>query len=151
MELLLERKWKKPSYTIGILYIDGKKFCNTIEDVDRGLDDSMLLMEIAKKKIPNVTAIPTGIYSIDLNTVSPKFGGKAFYKKVCNGKVPRLQNVKGFSGILIHAGNTANDSSGCILVGENKIKGKVINSQTTFEKLYKILKSSKDKITLKIK
>ena len=151
MELLLERKWKKPSYTIGILYIDGKKFCNTIEDVDRGLDDSMLLMEIAKKKIPNVTAIPTGIYSIDPNTVSPKFGGKAFYKKVCNGKVPRLQNVKGFSGILIHAGNTANDSSGCILVGENKIKGKVINSQTTFEKLYKILKSSKDKITLKIK
>jgi hypothetical protein len=151
MELLLERKWKKPSYTIGILYIDGKKFCNTIEDVDRGLDDSMSLMEIAKKKIPNVTAIPTGTYNIDLNTVSPKFGGKAFYKKVCNGKVPRLQNVKGFSGILIHAGNTANDSSGCILVGENKIKGKVINSQTTFEKLYKILKSSKDKITLKIK
>lgn len=151
MELLLERKWKKSNYTIGVLSIDGKKFCETIEDADRGLNNSMSESEILKIKKTNITAIPTGTYNIDLNTISPKFGSKPFYIAVCNGKLPRLENVKGFSGVLIHCGNTAEDSSGCIICGENKIKGKVINSQKTFEKLYRVLKGSRDKITIKIK
>lgn len=150
MELVLERKWKKTNYTIGTLSIDGKKFCETIEDTDRGLKSTMTETEILKLKKPNITAIPTGTYTIDLNTISPKFGSKAFYTAICNGKLPRLQNVKGFSGVLIHCGNTEQDTSGCIIVGENKIKGKVINSQKTFEKLYRTLKSSRDKITIKI-
>lgn len=150
MEIVLERKWKKPNYTIGILSIDGKRFCETLEDVDRGLKDSMSIEQIKSLKKPHITAIPTGIYEVNLNTVSPKFGSRSFYKEVCKGKVPRLLNVKGFDGILIHAGNKAEDTDGCILVGRNKVVGQVINSQATFKELYKMLSNSKDKITIKI-
>ena len=48
------------------------------------------------------TAIPRGIYELTLDIVSPKFSKYDFYKEVCNGKLPRLKNVKGFEGILIH-------------------------------------------------
>ena len=150
MELVLERKWKKSNYTIGILLIDNKKFCEVIEDKDRGLKDSMTTEQIKLIKKPNMTAIPTGTYNVTLDVFSSKFGNIPFYKKVCNGKLPRLLNVKGFEGILIHCGNTQLDTSGCLIVGENKVKGKVINSKITFEKLYNILKNSKDKITIKI-
>ena len=150
MELVLERKWKKSDYTIGILSIDNKKFCEVIEDKDRGLKDSMTTEQIKLIKKPNMTAIPTGTYDVTLDVFSSKFGNIPFYKKVCNGKLPRLLNVKGFEGILIHCGNTQLDTSGCLIVGENKVKGKVINSKVTFEKLYNILKNSKDKITIKI-
>ena len=150
MEIVLERKWKKPNYTIGILSIDGKRFCETLEDTDRGLKDSMSIGQIKSLKKPHITAIPTGVYEVNLNTVSPKFGSRSFYKVVCKGKVPRLLNVKGFDGILIHAGNKAEDTDGCILVGQNKVVGQVINSQATFRELYKILSNSKDKITIKI-
>lgn len=150
MELVLERKWKKSDYTIGILSIDNKKFCEVIEDKDRGLKDSMATEQIKLIKKPNMTAIPTGTYDVTLDVFSSKFGNIPFYKKVCNGKLPRLLNVKGFEGILIHCGNTQLDTSGCLIVGENKVKGKVINSKITFEKLYNILKNSKDKITIKI-
>ena len=150
MELVLERKWKKSNYTIGILLIDNKKFCEVIEDKDRGLKDSMTSEQIKLIKKPNMTAIPTGTYDVTLDVFSSKFGNIPFYKKVCNGKLPRLLNVKGFEGILIHCGNTQLDTSGCLIVGENKVKGKVINSKITFEKLYNILKNSKDKITIKI-
>lgn len=150
MKLLLDRKWKRPNYTIGILYVDGIRFCETLEDTDRGLKDSMFLQEIKTLKKPHITAIPTGTYEINMNILSPKFGSRSFYKEVCKGNVPRLINVKGFEGILIHAGNTAEDSDGCILVGRNLEKGKVLKSQDTFRKLYKLLSSSKDKITIKI-
>ena len=150
MELVLERKWKKSDYTIGILLIDNKKFCEVIEDKDRGLKDSMTTEQIKLIKKPNMTAIPTGTYDVTLDVFSSKFGNIPFYKKVCNGKLPRLLNVKGFEGILIHCGNTQLDTSGCLIVGENKVKGKVINSKITFEKLYNILKNSKAKITIKI-
>ena len=150
MEIVLERKWKKPNYTIGILSIDGKRFCETLEDADRGLRDSMSIGQIKSLKKPHITAIPTGVYEVNLNTISPKFGSRSFYKEVCKGKVPRLLNVKGFDGILIHAGNKAEDTDGCILVGQNKVVGQVINSQATFRELYKKLSNSKGKITIKI-
>lgn len=150
MEIVLNRKWKKPNYTIGTLSIDGKYFCETLEDTDRGLKDTMNIGEIKTIKKPHITAIPTGTYQVTLNVVSPKFGSRKFYKEVCNGKVPRLLNVKGFDGVLIHSGNKAEDTDGCILVGRNKVVGQVINSQATFRELYKILSSSKDKITIKI-
>lgn len=144
MEIVLERKWKKPNYTIGILSIDGKRFCETLEDVDRGLKDSMSIEQIKSLKKPHITAIPTGVYEVNLNTVSPKFGSRSFYKEVCKGKVPRLLNVKGFDGILIHAGNKAEDTDGCILVGRNLEVGKVLKSQETFFSLYKMLKKAND-------
>ena len=153
MELVVNRKYKKQSYTIGDLYIDGKFFSNTLEDADRGLDNSMSLDKILELKKPSITAIPRGTYRITLDVYSPRFGNKSFYKEVCDGKLPRLLNVKGFEGILIHAGNTHTDTSGCLLVGSNTEKGKVLNSQDTFRKLYKLLKDKHDKgekITIKI-
>lgn len=153
MELILDRKWKRQSYTISNLTIDGKWFCNVLEDADRGLDDSMSLAKIRELKKPSITAIPKGTYEITLDVISPRFCTKTFYKQVCDGKLPRLLNVKGFEGILIHAGNTDKDTSGCLLVGQNKVKGQVINSQATFKKLYKLLKDKHDKgekITIKI-
>lgn len=141
------------SYTISNLIIDGEVFCQVLEDADRGLDSSMSLDKILELKRPSITAIPRGTYEITLDVVSPRFGSKPFYKEVCDGKLPRLLNVKGFDGVLIHAGNTAGDSAGCLLVGQNKVKGQVINSQATFKELYKLLKDKHDKgekITIKI-
>ena len=150
MEILVERKWKKPNYTIGVLSIDGERFCETLEDVDRNLNSSMTVEQIKAIKKPNETAIPTGTYKITLDTFSPRFGNKSFYKKVCGGKLPRILNIKGFDGVLIHCGNTNLDTSGCILVGRNLEVGKVLKSQETFEKLYKILKENKVNLTIKI-
>lgn len=153
MELVVERKYKKQSYTIGNLYIDGVFFSNTLEDVDRGLDNSMSIERIKELKKPSITAIPTGIYKITLDVISPKFSTKSFYKEVCGGKLPRLLDVKCFDGILIHAGNNEKHSSGCLLVGYNKIKGQLVNSKDTFKALYKRLKEAKTKgeeITIKI-
>ena len=154
MELLIDRKWKKQSYTISNLYINGEWFSNVLEDADRGLDDSMSEDMIRTLKKPSITAIPRGTYEITLDVVSPKYSKVQFYKDVCNGKVPRLKNVKGFDGILIHAGNTDKDSSGCLLVGQNKVKGQVVNSKETFKQLYKLLQDGKsrgEKIIIKIK
>lgn len=153
MKLVVDRKWKKQDYTISNLTIDGKWFCNILEDTDRGLDDSMSIAEIRKLKKPSITAIPRGTYEVTLDVISPRFCTKPFYKQVCNSKLPRLLNVKGFEGILIHAGNTDKDSAGCLLVGLNTVKGKVTSSQDTFTKLYKALKEGRDrgeKITIKI-
>jgi hypothetical protein len=153
MELIVDRKWKKQNYTISNLTIDGKWFCNVLEDADRGLDDSMSLSKIKELKKPSITAIPKGTYEITLDVISPRFCTKTFYKQICDGKLPRLLNVKGFEGILIHAGNTDKDTDGCLLVGQNKVKGQVINSQATFKELYKLLKDKHDKgekITIKI-
>lgn len=143
MNLVLDRFFKGPKYTVGHLYIDGKYFCDTMEDKDRGLLDSMSLAEIKSKKVSSETAIPRGTYKVTLDVVSPKYSKRDFYIKVCKGKVPRLLNVKGFEGILIHAGNTEEDSAGCLLVGMNLERGKVLKSQETFRKLYKMLSGAK--------
>jgi len=133
MKLLLKRVAKRDTYTIGKLYIDGQYFCDTIEDKDRGLKQSTPLSTIKNTKIQNKTAIPTGTYNVTLNVISPRFSKKDFYvKNANNGRVPRILNVPGFDGILIHVGNTAEDSAGCILVGKNKKVGMVLESKDTF-------------------
>ena len=145
MKLLVDRKWKKETYTIGNLYVDGKLFCNTLEDRDRGLKKSDSLSIIKSKKIYGETAIPTGKYIITMNVVSPKYSAVKWYKNLCQGKMPRLLDVPGFEGILIHPGNTPFDTYGCILVGKNTIKGQVTQSKDTFSKLYKLMKKASDK------
>lgn len=132
IKLKLQRTFKGVSYTIGKLYLNDKYFCDTLEDTDRGLRSTMSVEEIEKIKVYSQTAIPTGTYKIDMNTVSPKFKDRA---KPYGGKLPRLINVKGYSGVLIHVGNKPEDTLGCILVGENKVKGQVINSTATFNRL----------------
>lgn len=138
MELVLKRTFKGLNYTIGQLYVNGVYECDTLEDTDRGLTSSMTVQEIASKKLYGETAIPTGTYKIDMNTVSPKFKDRS-WAKFCGGKLPRLLEVKGYSGVLIHVGNKPADTLGCILVGDNKIKGQVINSTSTFQQLYYLM------------
>ena len=154
MKLLLKRIARKTNYTIGKLYVDGKYLCDTIEDKDRGLNNTMKPSEVLKKKVKHQTAIPTGIYDLTINVVSPKFSLKDFYKKNANGgRVPRILNVPGFDGILLHCGINQNSSSGCIIVGYNTVVGKVTNSQQAFIKLYEVLKTAKkeEKITIEVK
>jgi hypothetical protein len=143
MELRLERKYKKETYTIGNLYVDGTWFCNTCEDKDRGLTQSMPLEMIKSKKVYGETAIPSGRYIVRLDIVSPKYSGVKWYKDNFGGRMPRLESVKGFSGILIHPGNSAIDSYGCIIVGLNKAKGKVLESRATFTKLWRLLEQAR--------
>src|SRR3972149_10690167 len=100
MELLLQRKIFTDKSTIGELFVDGVFECFTLEDVVR--DD---------EKIKKVTAIPDGIYTV-LVTWSPRF----------KRQLPLLIDVPGFDGIRIHPGNTADDTEGCLLVGEKVIQ-----------------------------
>lgn len=135
MELTLHRILKEQTYTIGHLYINGEYFCDTIEDKVR-----VLITE--DDKVYKQTAIPNGRYKVIL-TYSPHF------HKI----LPELLNVPFFKNIRIHNGNTEEDSAGCIIVGENKIKDKVINSKPTINKLMQILKpiyNSGEEIYIKI-
>lgn len=116
MKLRLKRRFFAETYTIGTLYIDGIRFCDTLEDKNRD-ENHNGRFDGHEKKVRNETAIPFGIYNVIVNR-SPKFGRD----------LPRLVNVPHFEGILIHRGNTIKDTSGCILVGENKAKGMVLNS-----------------------
>lgn len=141
MNLILNRKFKLEKYSIGKLYIDGRYFCDTLEDTDRGLTNKMSLSEIQRLKKKGITAIPLGTYEVTLKFYSPKFGAKSQYS-FCGGMLPRLVNVPGYEGVLIHIGNYATDTEGCILVGRNTIKGAVTNSAATFRELYGILKEA---------
>ena len=132
MRILLQRHALKAGYTIGRMEINGRYFCDTLEDTDRGLRESMTEDEIAALKVKGATAIPTGTYRIDMQTRSPRFGRV----------LPRLVSVKGYSGVLIHSGNTADDTEGCILVGENRERGKVLNSRATLERLLVFLRAA---------
>lgn len=141
MKLELKRIFRGPKYTIGKLYVDNQYICDTLEDTDRGLKQTDSLSSIQKKKVYGQTAIPIGTYGITLNVISPKFKDRS-WAKFCNGKLPRLLNVPGYDGVLIHVGNKPEDTLGCILVGYNKIKGQLINSTEAFKKLYSVLSKS---------
>ena len=132
MRILLQRHALKAGYTIGRMEINGRYFCDTLEDTDRGLRESMTEDEIAALKVKGATAIPIGTYRIDMQTRSPRFGRV----------LPRLVSVKGYTGVLIHSGNTADDTEGCILVGENRERGKVLNSRATLERLLVLLREA---------
>lgn len=140
MRLTLKRIANKKDYCIGKLYINGVYFCDTLEDVDRGLSDAMTEEEIRELKIKGKTAIPVGIYTV-LMTYSPK------YQKI----MPLINNVKGYSGIRIHSGNTAKDTEGCLLVGKNTVVGRLTDSKITFNALFKKLQQKgSNKITIEI-
>jgi len=130
MKLELKRTYFKDTYTIGYLFIDSQYFCDTLEDVPRDI------------KIQNETCIPAGEYKVIID-FSNRF----------QRDMPHVLNVPGFDGIRIHSGNTDKDTDGCILVGQNKIKGEVINSRDTFNKLFPLIQdaiNSRDEISISI-
>lgn len=149
MQLTLVRADRQPGYTVGSLFINGEFFCYTLEDTDRYLTQDMSLDEIKSKKVYGKTAIPKGIYTVDMNTVSPKFKDREWAKPY-DGKLPRLVGVPGYEGVLIHVGNTAEDTLGCILVGANHFNGKLTNSTVIFHRLMTMLTNSKELITITI-
>ena len=148
MEILVYRKWPKAGYCLGRVYIDGQLICNSLEDEDRGLSDSMDERTIRNRKIYGKTAIPRGRYIIDMETVSPKFSKKEFYMDVCQGKLPRLKNVKGFEGILLHVADGPKGADlleGCIGIGLNKKVGQLCDGKETFKKVYALMKEAHDR------
>ena len=141
MRLTLKRRYLGTTYTIGSLLIDGEYFCDTLEDTVRDLNKNGRF-DNGETKIMHQTAIPYGRYQVVVN-LSPKF----------KRNLPRLLSVPSFDGVLIHRGNTDKDTSGCILVGENKVKGKVINSTPYEIELVKRLTATqnrKEQITIEI-
>lgn len=136
--ILVKRVAKESTYTIGKLYINDQYICDTLEDTDRHITTDTPIDTIKEIKVYGKTAIPLGTYKVNMNTVSPKFKDRSWALSY-NGCVPRLENVPGFEGVLIHPGNTDKDTLGCILVGNNTIKGQVTNSQNTFHILMKEL------------
>ena len=142
MEIRVKRIARKDGYTIGQMSLNNEYFCDTLEDTDRGLKSTMSVDEILSKKRKGITAIPTGKYDVIL-TFSPKF------KRV----LPLLLNVKGYEYIRIHHGNLPSSTDGCLLVGENKVKGQIVNSRATLERLMSVLlecEKKKEKVTILI-
>ena len=145
MEIVIKRITKNP-YCVGHLYINSKYFCDTLEPPYFGTTQNTPIQEIKNTKKGN-TAIPIGTYDISLDYQSPKFKNRS-WAKFCNGYLPTIMNVPAFNRILIHVGNIASqygksDTMGCILVGMNLERGKVLKSQETFKKLYKVLSEAK--------
>jgi len=109
MKLLVERDVLTDKSTLGLLYVDGSFCCFTLED------------KVREHKIPGETCIPIGSYKV-VKHHSPRFG--AYY--------PMLMDVPDFSGVLIHAGNTPEDTEGCILVGRRRMADMVLESRAVF-------------------
>lgn len=102
MQLTLQRKFTIRDTTLGELFLDGVKQCDTLEDVIREVPGQ----PVETWKIHGRTAIPVGTYLVYLAN-SPKFGPDTL----------SLEDVPGFTYIRIHAGNDDADTEGCILVG----------------------------------
>lgn len=134
MRLILHRALKSPEATLGTLSVStGNKeqfICYTLEDCYREIDGE----PVANWKIKGLTAIPRGEYEIKY-TESARFGKKTL----------QLVDVPGFTGIRIHAGNTAKDTEGCILPGltqhTDSISGNysIVNSRDAVRRLENIL------------
>ncbi len=121
--------FKKTATTvISRLYIDGHFECFILEDTDRGLKKTMSAAEILAIKVPKLTAIPEGMYEVDI-TYSNRFGKD----------MPLVTNVPGYEGIRIHPGNYAVNTDGCLLPGTGTIPDRVTNSVIAFQALFQKL------------
>lgn len=112
MNLLLQRLPSDEFRTHGDLFIDGQHECVTLEDVVR------------QDKIHGRTAIPEGRYPVTMEN-SPRFGPNTL----------TVNNVPGFVGVRIHAGNTENDTEGCPLVGQMRADASILRSRAALEAL----------------
>lgn len=145
MKLTIKRTITRNNYTLGELYIDGQFFCSTLEDKDRGLTQSMSVKQIKSMKVPGETAIPKGTYKVTLDVVSPKFSKYPFYMEVCEGKLPRLIDVKGYEGVLIHVADGIKRDAllqGCIGIGNLSSEEYLINGKQVFTEFYNRIKGN---------
>lgn len=141
MELLLERKETNRDFTLGNLFIDGKFYCNILEDPIRDINKNGTF-DCGEFKIKGHTAIPYGTYEVEV-TYSPKF----------KRNLPILKNVKHFEGIRIHRGNSVDDTEGCLIPGQEYGEGRVINSTRCELELTSMIEKcnlKKEKVTIKI-
>lgn len=145
MKLTIKRTITRNNYTLGELYIDGQFFCSTLEDKDRGLTQNMSVEQIKSMKVPGETAIPKGTYKVTLDVVSPKFSKYPFYMKVCEGKLPRLIDVKGYEGVFIHVADGIKRDAllqGCIGIGNLSSEEYLINGKQVFTEFYNRIKGN---------
>ena len=145
MKLTIKRTITRNNYTLGKLYVDGVYFCDTLEDRDRGLTQNMSVEQIKSIKVPGETAIPKGTYKVTLDVVSPKFSKYPFYMQTCGGKLPRLIDVKGYEGVLIHVADGPKRNSlvqGCIGIGNLSAEEYLMNGKKVFIELYNKLKGN---------
>ncbi len=133
----IKRAWKKDGYTIGRLFVNGTRLCESLEDKDRGMTSAWTDAAIKATKIAGETAIPTGTYKLILSR-SNRFSGRPWAEKF-SGLVPEIVGVKGYAGVRIHPANDATELEGCIAPGDNKVKGGVINSVARYTELMKYL------------
>lgn len=131
MRIEIVRRWLKNDYTIDILMIDGKVFCDCLEDTDRGIANDMPWDYIASKKVYGKTAIPTGEYKCTYK-YSPSFKRKMLY----------IDDIPCFTNVMFHYGNTPSDTLGCILLGSNTMRGMVLDSRKTIEKFNKLVEET---------
>ena len=130
LELTIERRYFKSTYCIGKLLVEGMPLSDSLEDKDRGLTSDMPTSKIYLKKVYGQTAIPTGRYEVRLS-YSPKYAKRPWAAKY-KGLIPEIMEVPGFSNVRLHVGNSSADTSGCPLVGENKVVGRLVNSTQAF-------------------
>lgn len=114
MMLTLVREPSANGCTFGVLFVNGVFECHTLEDVVRA------------QKIAGETAIPAGVYAVEI-TASPKFGRR----------LPLLLNVPNYSGVRIHAGNQSRDTEGCILPGRGRNGDALTQSMLAFSELFR--------------
>lgn len=114
------------NYTLGKLFANGLFLCNTCEDEDR-------FLETGGKKVQNVTAIPRGIYELGI-TFSNRF----------QKPLPQLFDVPEFTGVRIHGGNTAENSQGCILVGQVRTANGIAKCADSLNRIIEMIESCED-------
>jgi hypothetical protein len=138
MMMRLERLQRDPDVTIGALSVDGNFECWVCEDTMREQPGQ----PVSAWKVPGKTAIPAGAYAVDI-TMSARFGRD----------LPLLVNVPGFTGIRIHPGNTAADTDGCLLPGEDRLAKSVGRSRIAFDRLFaqiRVAKLKGERITIEV-
>jgi hypothetical protein len=127
MELTVIRYASDDTCTLGELLIEHRHYCFTLEDVIREVPD----VPVAEWKVKGQTAIPAGTYQVAVD-YSPHFGRD----------MPHVLDVPGFDGVRIHPGNTASDTEGCLLVGEDKDRDRILHSVAAFGPLFDQIKAA---------
>jgi hypothetical protein len=127
MQLTLQRERSVGGATFGQLHIDGVAECLTLEDEIRERPG----VPVASWKIAGVTAIPAGIYVVQL-TMSARFGRI----------LPLFVDVPGFAGVRIHTGNAIEETEGCVLVGRRRAGSRISESRLAFTPLFAKLEAA---------